>query len=1233
MTTPPEDPPSSTVQESASSASNKPQTLSAWIRRPQAIVFTLIGLFILTCGIYISLGYRHFESTRRNALLADKTMANLLAVVIEEHERAVIGILQSYAGRPLFIEIVKRKDPVAARRHLAELKKQHEIDFTLVTDKNGVSWANYPVFPEVIGKDLSHLDWYKGISSNWKPYISTVLKLVVLDKPLAIVICVPVFDEKGRPIGILSSSQRLTFLSDIIQQVPFNPYTGVTVIDRTGHILYNNKYPQQKENTEYASYSIIEQALKERRQQVELTDPQKGQAKSYLAVVPIEGIGWTVIVERGLKDIFRSEYKNYIMTGAFPLLLFLLVSFFLVYSRKVFLFRKTEELLQAEVRFRSLFESMSSGVTIYQATDDGEDFIILDHNEAAQRITHVYKDFIGKSVSALFPGVKDFGLLQVFQQVWRTGKAEFFPSALYKDDRLTYWAENYVYKLPSGEIVTIFDDVTEHKQAEDDLQESEEKYRVFFETSRDCVFITSKDGSWIDFNDAAVQFFGYESRDELKEVKIQHLYHDEQDRKRHTQEITQRRFSRDYAVDLRKKDGSIIHTLITSVPKKDKSGEIIGYQGTIKDVTDQRRAEEVLKEAFNFLQQLIDALPMPLFYKDSKGIYLGCNKAFEQFFGRKRGEITGKSVYDISPKELAGIYHEQDMALLQSQGVQIYESSVNDTGGVHHDVIFHKATFPNVDGSVGGLIGAILDITERKQAEQSQALVNRILEILNNPGEIINLIRNILLLLKEHTGIEAIGVRLREAEDFPYYETNGFPPHFIESEKYLCARDDAGEIMCDSHGIPCLECICGNVICGRTDPALPFFTEGGSFWTNSTTKLLASATEEDRKTWTRNRCHSEGYESVALIPLRSGEEIIGLLQLNDKQPDRFTLGMIQSLEGIGTSIGIALHRLQAEQAIGKSEEKYRLVVDNAAEAIIITQDEKLVFVNSATEDIIGYSAAILTSRSFIDFIHPDDRNTVVGYHIKRLKGEEVPIVYDFRVVCQDGTVKWLEQKGVVIQWDKRPATLNFLSDITERKRAEDELRDSEEKYRSLASTADLMFLVDRDCRYLFMNERYAERFDLPIEKFIGRIYGDFHSEEITKTFSQIIGTVLRTRESVQHEYKSDRDGRFFLQTLTPVKDREGKAITAVTVLSKDITERKEAEKALRQAEADYRSIFENSQEGIYRSTSEGKFIAANQSMANILGYDSSRGSYQRHHRHYPSDLCISGRPSSIIKDG
>ncbi|NNN06840.1 MAG: PAS domain S-box protein [Elusimicrobia bacterium] len=128
--------------------------------------------------------------------------------------------------------------------------------------------------------------------------------------------------------------------------------------------------------------------------------------------------------------------------------------------------------------------------------------------------------------------------------------------------------------------------------------------------------------------------------------------------------------------------------------------------------------EETLRERFEFLQTLIDAVPNPIFYKDLKGAYLGCNKAFEEFFGRRQEEIRGKSVYDMGPKEIADRYAEKDNELLTHPGKQVYEwKVVNKQTGETREVIFNKATFTDSSGQVAGLIGVIYDITEHKKLE------------------------------------------------------------------------------------------------------------------------------------------------------------------------------------------------------------------------------------------------------------------------------------------------------------------------------------------------------------------------------------------------------------------------------------------------------------------------------------------------------------------------------------
>ncbi|PCI54824.1 MAG: histidine kinase [Gammaproteobacteria bacterium] len=120
-----------------------------------------------------------------------------------------------------------------------------------------------------------------------------------------------------------------------------------------------------------------------------------------------------------------------------------------------------------------------------------------------------------------------------------------------------------------------------------------------------------------------------------------------------------------------------------------------------------------------FLQAVINAAPTPIFYKDSEGRYLGCNKAFEEYIGLRRDQLIGKSVFELFDDNLAKIYYEADKALFDSKGTQIYETKVNYADGSTHDVMFHKAYFKTEDGCNAGIVGSILDITERKKAEKS----------------------------------------------------------------------------------------------------------------------------------------------------------------------------------------------------------------------------------------------------------------------------------------------------------------------------------------------------------------------------------------------------------------------------------------------------------------------------------------------------------------------------------
>ena len=152
--------------------------------------------------------------------------------------------------------------------------------------------------------------------------------------------------------------------------------------------------------------------------------------------------------------------------------------------------KKTENIIREnEIKFQNLFENIDTCVAVYEAIDNGSDFIIKDFNKAAEKIEKVSKNSIkGKRVTHVFPGIISFGLLEVFQRVWKTGIAEEFPAKIYHDTKITGWRENYVYRLPSEEIVAVYRDVTEEKDLLNHLRENEERLRLALKAAKQGLY-------------------------------------------------------------------------------------------------------------------------------------------------------------------------------------------------------------------------------------------------------------------------------------------------------------------------------------------------------------------------------------------------------------------------------------------------------------------------------------------------------------------------------------------------------------------------------------------------------------------------------------------------------------------------------------------------------------------------------------------------------------------------
>jgi PAS domain S-box-containing protein len=306
----------------------------------------------------------------------------------------------------------------------------------------------------------------------------------------------------------------------------------------------------------------------------------------------------------------------------------------------------------------------------------------------------------------------------------------------------------------------------------------------------------------------------------------------------------------------------------------------------------------------------------------------------------------------------------------------------------------------------------------------------------------------------------------------------------------------------------------------------------------------------------------------------------------------------------------SVHR-QGEEDLLEEKNKLQSIIDAMASGLTIQDlDYNIIYQNELLKKTFGERLGEKCYRVY------ENRDSVcegcpVGMVYKDGKAHTVKR----RVILPSGETTFWENTANAIRdaSGEIVSCLEIARNITERFRAEEELRKSEEKYRSLASTADSMYLVDRECRYLFMNERHLERLNFPSDHIIGKMYGDVHSEKDSREFSRYVEHVFNTGTFIQHEHKSERDDRYFLRTFSPVKEQDGKKTVAVTVVSKDITDRKLTEEALRESEQRLHSIIQGSPIPTFVVGKDRKVLYWNKAIEEVSGIKAENVIGTNHH--------------------
>ena len=544
------------------------------------------------------------------------------------------------------------------------------------------------------------------------------------------------------------------------------------------------------------------------------------------------------------------------------------------------------------------------------------------------------------------------------------------------------------------------------------------------------------------------------------------------------------------------------------------------------------------------------------------------------------------------------------------------------------------------------------DELETKVKERTKALQNsyRFLEIANRQKEMTPLLKEFAAELRNSTGCAAVGIRLLdEAGNIPYQAYEGFSEEFYEKESPLSIKSD--------------QCMCTNVVKGTTDSALPFYTAGGSFYINTTTRFLATISEED-KGRTRNECNRAGYESVALVPIPMGKRILGLMHIADRCENMVPLETVENLERVAMQLGEAIERLQTEEKIQRRNRELSVlyaiqrsasrslnleeILNDAVEVTLNTMGIEAggIFLLEPDGEMLTFQAYRGVSDEFVQNV----QHVKLGEGISgRAAAEKKPVVLDvpdypterlapfilkegFKTLASTPLLAGGELVGALNLGTRRvrafpPEEIELLTaigqqlglaiqnarlyknvqqELIERKRAEESLRETRGYLENLLNYANAPMIVwNPEFRIILFNHAFERLTGYATDQIVGQELRVLFPEASRNESLIEINRTLKGEywESVEIPILCKDGGiRIALWNSANIYTEDGKTLLATIAQGQDITGRKRAEEAVRESEGRYRSLVETARDVIFTVSPDRIIITLNSAFETITGW-------------------------------